>query len=157
MHPEGALYWIHDKDVSPTPKRALHSDNTPHKPIYTDTNMCDPELRQQIEEALEEINELRGSCPPLPAGDWELALELGKDEETGEPICSYYFVCSSTRCLFWLHEFDPESLLAGLCGVTEWTHIRESPPVSKSDIPGANFHGARSGITSSVLVSSFAS
>ena len=96
------------------------------KPIYTDTNMCDPNLRHRIEEALEEINELRESCPPLPVGDWELALELGEDEETGEPICSYYFVCLSTRCLFWLHDFDPESALAGLRGVTEWSHIRKS-------------------------------
>lgn len=106
MHPEGALYWVHEK-----------------APIYTDTNMCDLNLRQQIEEALEEINELRETCPPLPVGDWELALELGEDEETGEPICSYYFVCLSTRCLFWLHDFDPESALAGLRGVTEWPHI----------------------------------
>lgn len=105
MHPEGALYWVHEKD-----------------PIYTDTNMCDPDLRQHIEEALQEINELKELCPPLPE-DWELALELSKDDETGEPICSYYFVCISTRCLFWLHDFDLESVLAGLCGVTEWTHI----------------------------------
>lgn len=95
------------------------------QPIYTDTNMCDPVLRQRIEEALEELDELKGSSPPLPH-DWELALELGKDEETGEHICSYYFVRLSTRCLFWLHEFDPESAMAGLRGVTEQTHIRES-------------------------------
>jgi hypothetical protein len=86
--------------------------------------MCDPVLRQRIEEALEEINELKESCPPLP-DDWELALELGEDGDTGEPICSYYFVCLSTRCLFWLHEFDPESAMADLRGVTEWTHIRK--------------------------------
>lgn len=106
MHPEGALYWVHENN-----------------PIYTDTNMCDPLLRQQIEEALDEINELKESCPPLPVDDWELALELGQDAETGQPICSYYFVCTSTRCLFWLHDFDLESALAGLRGVTEMPHI----------------------------------
>ena len=86
--------------------------------------MCDPVLRQRIEEALEEINELKEISPPLP-DDWELALELGEDDETGKPICSYYFVCHFTRSLFWLHEFDPESAMANLRGVTEWTHIRE--------------------------------
>jgi hypothetical protein len=90
--------------------------------------MCDPDRRRRIEEALEEINQLKVYSPPLPVGDWELALELGEDEETGEPICSYYFVCLSTRCLFWLHEFDLESALADLCGVTDLTHIRESHP-----------------------------
>ena len=90
--------------------------------------MCDLVQRQRIEEALEEINELKESCPPLP-DDWELALELGNDDETGEPICSYYFVCLSTRCLFWLHEFDPESVIMNLRGVTERTHIRKPPSV----------------------------
>lgn len=88
--------------------------------------MYDPDLRQKIEEALEEINELRESCPPLPVGDWELALELGEDSERGEPICWYYYVRPSVRCLFWLHEFNLESVLENLCGVTERTHVRES-------------------------------
>jgi len=91
--------------------------------------MCDVALRQKIEEAVDEINELKKVSPPLPE-DWELALELGEDDETGESICSYYFVCLSTRCLFWLHEFDLESVLLGLWGVTENTHIRESTPTS---------------------------
>ena len=104
----------------------LQSDETRFKPIYTDTNMCDPDLLQEIEQFIEDINKLRAVSPPLPE-DWELVLELGKDD--GEPICSYYFVCHSTRCLFWLHEFDLESVVDGLCGVTEKTHIRESTPV----------------------------
>ena len=88
--------------------------------------MCDPDLRQLIEEALEEINMLKDNCPPLPVDDWELVLELGEDRETGELICFYYFVCHSSRCLFWLHEFDLESALNNLRGVSELTHIRES-------------------------------
>jgi len=118
------------------------------KPIYTDTNMCDPDLRQQIEGAIEEIERLKRSCPPIPE-DWELALELGTDEETGEPFCSYYFVCISTRYLFWLHDFDLDSVLLGLHGVTEKTHIRESAPtpsVRKTERMN------RPGIASSVLV-----
>jgi len=89
--------------------------------------MCNPDLRQEIEEALEEINRLKDIHPLIPE-DWELALELGTDDETDEPICSYYFVCLSTRCLFWLHDFDLESVLLDLCGVTEKTHIRKSAP-----------------------------
>ena len=91
--------------------------------------MCDPSLRWRIEEALEEIEELKRRYPPLPAGDWELALEVGEDE-TGELICSYYFVRPSTRCLFWLHEFDIKPAIAGLRGVTEHPHVRESTPPS---------------------------
>ena len=87
--------------------------------------MRDPALRQRIEEALAKINELRGSSPPLPTNDWELALELGKDSKTGELFCWYYFACHSTRCLFWLHQFDLLDVLFDLRGVTELTHIRE--------------------------------
>ena len=112
--------------------------------------MCDLVQRQRIEEALEEINELKESCPPLP-DDWELALELGNDDETGEPICSYYFVCLSTRCLFWLHEFDPESVIMNLRGVTERTHIRKPPSVLKSSVSSAKCV-TRPGIASPVLV-----
>ena len=108
--------------------------------------MCDPVLRQEIEQSIQEIHKLRGDFLPE---DWELALELGEDEETGERICSYYFVCHSTRCLFWLHELNLEHVMEGLHGVTEKTHIRESAPV-----PGIHRteHVTRSGTTISVLV-----
>ena len=92
--------------------------------------MCDPALRREIEQFIVEVNELRSIFPPLPE-DWELVLELRKDEETGDYTCSYYFVCHSTRCLFWLHEFDMESVLDDLCGVTEMTHIHESPHTAR--------------------------
>ena len=90
--------------------------------------MRDPYLRRRIEEALEEMDTLKQSSPSLPVDGWELALELGEDGETGENICSYYFVRDSTRCLFWLHDFVPENTLVGMPGVTERTHIRESTP-----------------------------
>ena len=110
--------------------------------------MCDPDERQRIEEAIEELERLMEISRPIPE-DWELALELGTDEETGEYICSYYFVRLSTRCLFWLHDFDLDSVLLGLCGVTEKTHIRKSahtPSVCKVK------RLDRPGITNSVLV-----
>jgi hypothetical protein len=111
--------------------------------------MCDPALRQEIEQSVEEIYDLKDGFPYLPE-DWELALELGRDAKTGEPICSYYFVCLSTRCLFWLHEFDLESVLVGLCGVTEKPHIRKFVPTPSIH---RTKHTTRPGIASSVLVS----
>jgi len=149
VHPEGALYWVHENEVSLPLARGLLPENTPFKPIYTDTNMCDLALRRGIEQAIEEVNRLKTISPPLPE-DWELALELGEDDETGEPICSYYFVCLSTRCLFWLHDFDLESVLEGLRGVTEKTHIREPAPTSSIH---QTKRMIRPGATSSVLVS----
>ena len=128
----------------------LQPDEIRSEPIYTDTNMCDPALRQEIEQSVQEIRKLRDNSPFLPE-DWELALELGEDYETGELVCSYYFACHSTRCLFWLHELDLENVLEDLCGVTEKTHIRESALAT-------SIHRTepitRPGITGSVLVNS---
>lgn len=127
--------------------RVLQPDETCPKPIYTDADMCDPALRQEIEESVRDINKLRYFLPPLPE-DWELVLELEKDDETGEYFCSYYFVRHSTRCLFWLHEFDLESVLAYPSDVsTDKAHIRKSAPVS--DIHQTK-HMTRLGITSLV-------
>ena len=111
--------------------------------------MCDPVLQQEIEQAIEEINELKKISPPLPEG-WELTLELGNDGETGEPICSYYFVCPSTRCVFWLHEFDLGGVLENLSGVTKQTHIREYVTMSSIHLTKRM---TRLGITNEVLVS----
>jgi len=112
--------------------------------------MCDPDLRRRIEEAVEEIERLKDDCPPIPE-DWELALELGTDEGTGDPFCSYYFVRLSTRCLFWLHDFDLDNVLWGLSGATEKTHIRKSAPTpSVRKTKRTN----RPGIGSPVLVGS---
>ena len=148
IHPEGALYWVHRTEVSSGPRTHAPTDPTRFKPVYTDTNLCDQDLRQEIEQSVEEIAKLREISPPLPE-DWELVLELGVDDETGEPTCSYYFVCHSSRCLFWLHEFDLESVLDGLRGVTEKTHIREPTP-----IPGTHRteRVTRPGVTGPVLV-----
>ena len=84
--------------------------------------MCDHVLRLRVEVALKEIKTSE-NFSRLPVGDWELVLEL-----EGEHFCLYYFVYPTTRCLFWLHEFDlgAQSVVEGLAGVTEWSHICES-------------------------------
>ena len=107
-----------------------HYNEMCYKPIYTDTNMRVSGLRRRIEETLEEIKNLQADLLPLPGDDWELALELGEDQETGEDICWYYFVRHATRCFFWLHYFDPTRALGDIHGVTELTHIRESASTS---------------------------
>lgn len=109
--------------------------------------MCNPALRREIEEFVDEIYKLRG-IPPLLPEDWELALEV--HGEADERICSYYFVCHPTRCLFWLHELDLKDLLGNLSGVTDETHVRESAHVSGIH---QTERMTRPGVTISVLVS----
>ena len=57
--------------------------------------MREQDLRQRIEDALGELADLVKNSPPLPVGDWELALELGEDEKTGR---RYLFVLLCSPC-----------------------------------------------------------
>lgn len=67
------------------------------------------------------IEEEKFQLPP----EWELVLELSKDEDTGDRIWAYYFINHDSRALFWLHDFEAESILFGIAGVESRAHIRK--------------------------------
>jgi len=96
---------------------------------------------------LEEFKGLKENSPSLPE-EWELALELGTDGETGEVIYLYYFMYHPTRCLSRLHYFDTDPIIAELCGVTEKTRIRKSAtaPTTAHKTNCVNGHRAASSV-----------
>ena len=57
----------------------------------------------------------------LPPG-LELVLEIIPTED--ELICGYYFVEHSSRCLFWLEEFDAEKICEDIKVVVSQSHLR---------------------------------
>ena len=59
----------------------------------------------------------------LPS-DIELVLEIVPWDN--EVICGYYFVEHSSRCLFWLEEFDAEGICEEIKAVVSLSHLRES-------------------------------
>lgn len=101
--------------------------------IYTDAYLCDPKILQQVTRFLQAIDKLliehfqreRFELPP----DAELVLELSGADGT-EDYWSYYFVNHVSKTLFWLHNFDPESILFGIGGVDCNTHIRKLKTIS---------------------------
>jgi hypothetical protein len=58
------------------------------------------------------------------APDVELVLEIVPWKE--DLLCGYYFVEHSSRCLFWLEEFDAEEICEEIKVVVSLSHLRES-------------------------------
>jgi hypothetical protein len=57
--------------------------------------------------------------------EWELVLDMPKDQRPGERICYYYFVNAANRSLFWLEDFDVTPMLEGFGDAISMSHIRE--------------------------------
>jgi hypothetical protein len=59
------------------------------------------------------------------SSDIELVLEIIPQED--DPICGYYFVEHSSRCLFWLEDYDAEQICAPeIRVVVSLSHLRKS-------------------------------
>jgi len=54
----------------------------------------------------------------------ELVLEI--HTQGTEKICGYYFVEHSSRCLFWLEQFDAEGICDEIKVVVSMSHLRKS-------------------------------
>ncbi|KAL6300413.1 hypothetical protein BKA93DRAFT_829121 [Sparassis latifolia] len=106
-HPEGALYFYH-----------------PGRRIYTEANLCEPDMLLEVLAFAEQIEEtVRDDNIVLPE-DAELVLDLEDDEEGGRNWC-YYYASDSRRTLFWLHSYDASDILqAEVRGVSSLAHIK---------------------------------
>jgi hypothetical protein len=89
--------------------------------------MYDPEEVMVITESANQIlRDLKNKAVEenviLPA-DVELVLEILP--QGAEKICGYYFVEHSSRCLFWLEEFDAEQICGEINVVVSLSHLRQ--------------------------------
>ncbi|KAF8134671.1 hypothetical protein K438DRAFT_1883364 [Mycena galopus ATCC 62051] len=90
-HPEGALYFAHEK----------------HR-VFTDCHLHDNALLAQITSALSQLFEKPGVQKML---NDKLDIVLDLTEETPEnKECGYYFVDHSERIIFWADDFDMNML-----------------------------------------------
>ena len=107
---QGRLFIMSDRLIINAPQ-----------PIYTDAYLWDVGTLDEINRFLEVIDLLIDQVE-MPA-DWELVLELAKDERTKESVWFYYFVDHGTRALFWLHEFNVDTFLSYLRVAKSRTHM----------------------------------
>src|ERR1700720_1129541 len=82
------------------------------------------ESADQILGELENMAQLEDTNITLPSGI-ELVLEMVS--LNNELVCGYYFVEHTSRCLFWLEEFDAE----GICNDIIVVQSRPEPGASR--------------------------
>lgn len=114
VHPEGSRYFLNEKQRT-----------------FTEVDIFDPQIHRLIEYHMQYLwNGLECAVEreklDLDMKQVDLVLEL-KNKDTSASsvtVCCYYFVNHHGRCLFWLHEFNIEEVLADCKGVESLSHIR---------------------------------
>ncbi|KAH9989672.1 hypothetical protein BJV77DRAFT_1069397 [Russula vinacea] len=109
-HPDGALYFYDEE-----------------RRLFTDTDMHDPIMRDEIEEFYKYLQEvLRGDDLLIPSKNYDLVMDIMvTEEEPAKQISwSYYYACHDARCLFWLETYDASYMTSELFGVKSPAHVK---------------------------------
>ena len=100
-------------------------NNRQLKRSFTDTDMLDPVLREEIEDFYHYLqNTVQHDGVDNPSANYDLALDISPED--GRIVWSYYYACHETRCLFWLDTYDATHMLSELFGVNSPTHVSTS-------------------------------
>jgi hypothetical protein len=84
--------------------------------LFTDTNMHDPTLREEMEVFYRTLLKiLRDDQLTIPSTNYDLVLDIMPDNDKIK--WSYYYACHETRCLFWLEEYDGSYMISEIGGV----------------------------------------
>ncbi|KAH9003501.1 hypothetical protein EDB86DRAFT_2826628 [Lactarius hatsudake] len=124
-HPDGALYFYDPAKVRALAPYAypIVTDTrlTQLKRLFTDTDMHDPVLRDEIAASYDYLqNILLAKGPPPKNYD----LVLNKHKEDGQTQWFYYYAYPETRCLFWLETYDAKDMLYEVYGVESPAHVK---------------------------------
>jgi hypothetical protein len=96
------------------------------KRLFTDTDMHDPLLREEIEDfhsylmKIVHVEHLRN----IPSKNYDLVLDVTPYQD--KLRWSYYYACHDTRCLFWLDAYDTTYITFELDGVESLAHLSAS-------------------------------
>ncbi|KAH9026186.1 hypothetical protein EDB85DRAFT_176673 [Lactarius pseudohatsudake] len=103
-HPDGALYFYDSARM-----------------LFTDTDMHDPLLRNEIEARFLSLQDRLPADGSLPK-NYDLVLD--KHEEGGQMQWFYYYAHHDTRCLFWLEPYAARDMLSEVYWVGSPAHVK---------------------------------
>jgi hypothetical protein len=137
-HPDGGLYFYDEERVrvSVTVENLKVMTNTPLKRLFTDTDMHNSTMREEIEcfydylQRVIHIDELL-----IPSENYDLVLDIMVMDDTLS--WSYYYACHEARCLFWLDTYDASYMISEIFGVKSPAHVSTLYP-SRSDFPAVS-------------------
>ena len=105
------------------------------KRVFTDTDMHDPVLKDEMEEFYDSMqNIISHGAFKIPSNSYDLVLDIMRAED-GRMQWSYYYACHETRCLFWLHLYDANHMISEVFCVTSPAHVSESQMLSSFSSP----------------------
>ncbi|KAH9027058.1 hypothetical protein EDB84DRAFT_1239959, partial [Lactarius hengduanensis] len=105
-HPDGALYFYDSARM-----------------LFTDTDMHDPVLRNEIEAR---FLSLQDRLPADESRPKNYDLVLDKHEEGEQMQWFYYYAHHDTRCLFWLEPYAARDMLSEVYWVGSPAHVSAS-------------------------------
>ena len=95
------------------------------KRLFTDTDMHDPVLREEMEDFYSYLMEIvRVDLLTIPSKNYDLVLDVALYEDKLQ--WSYYYACHDTRCLFWLDAYDTTYITVESDGVESLAHLSAS-------------------------------
>ena len=100
--------------------------DAPSKRLFTDTDMHDKTMRDEIEDFYNYLQRvIHVNQLSIPSKSYDLVLDIVVlDEEPEKRISwSYYYACHDARCLFWLETYDAMYMTSELFGVKSPAHI----------------------------------
>jgi hypothetical protein len=110
VHPEGALYYVHDEKVCVVSlNRTQVSSNTRLQRIFTDAHFHIDTVFDAATAFIDKINRFyadNGMITSRRANGVDLVLDLVKSE--GGALCRYYFVDHTEQIVFWDDAFKLE-------------------------------------------------
>ncbi|KAF8262093.1 hypothetical protein EI94DRAFT_1744504 [Lactarius quietus] len=107
-HPDGALYFFDQE-----------------RRLFTDTNMLDPILREEMEAFYQYIQRImRYEDIVIASKNYDLVLDVSLSDEDGQIMWSYYFACHEARCLFWFDTYDATYMISERLGARSPAHIK---------------------------------
>jgi hypothetical protein len=117
------IFMIRRGCVCQWPQTFLATTNARLKRLFTDTDMHDQTLREEIEDFYTYLQQLiRADQLVIPSKNYDLVLDIMVTDE--ERISwSYYYACHESRCLFWLETYDASYMISELFGVKSPAHV----------------------------------
>jgi hypothetical protein len=125
------------------PLETLAPTDMPLKRIFTDTDMHDPLLRDEIEDFYLYLQKIL--CLDqleIPSNNYDLVLDIMPVEDKIQ--WAYYYACHEKRCLFWLETYDATYMLSEVYGVKSPAHISALHLSSRSSAISTNLTGRAS-------------
>ena len=111
--------------------------NAPLKRLFTDTDMHDRIMRDEIEDFYDYLQRIiHNERLTIPSNNYDLVLDIMVTEEEPEKRISwsYYYACHEARCLLWLDTYDGGFMTSEIFGVKSPAHV-SALRLSPSEFP----------------------